>query len=194
MLTSIVLAAGSSVRMGDVNKLLLPYKNKTVVETVVEKILGSGIQDVIVVLGFESELIKINLQHLPVQFVMNVDYTKGMTTSIQQGVKNANGNGYMICLADMIKVSSSEYQLLHTFFENTLAANEDCICMPSFNSQTGNPVIFSSKHKNDILNCIEMSGCKEIVQANKKNVFLLEMPTDSILTDMDYKEDYEKLF
>ena len=39
-----------------------------------------------------------------------------------------------------------------------------------------------------------MEGCKEIVQSNKENVFVLEMSTDHVLSDIDYKEDYEELF
>ena len=51
MVTAIVLAAGLSKRMGNKNKLLLPYKNKTVIETVVENIIASGIEEVIVVVS-----------------------------------------------------------------------------------------------------------------------------------------------
>ena len=56
MLSAIVLAAGLSKRMGSANKLLLMYKNKTVIETVVENILAAGIKEVIVVTGHQSEI------------------------------------------------------------------------------------------------------------------------------------------
>src|SRR5664279_2050298 len=98
MVSAAILAAGSSARMGDVNKLLLPFHNKTIIETVTENIIASGIEEVIVVLGYEGKKIQAALQHLPVNFVNNPRYEKGMTTSIQQGIGIANGNGYMLSL------------------------------------------------------------------------------------------------
>ena len=67
MLSAIVLAAGSSERMGDQNKLLLPYKNKTVIEHVVESIYEAGLEEIIVVVGHESEKINAGLRNFPVQ-------------------------------------------------------------------------------------------------------------------------------
>jgi molybdenum cofactor cytidylyltransferase len=194
MLSAIILAAGSSVRMGDANKLLLPFKNKTVVEIVVENIIAAGIDEVIVVLGYQATQVKNVLQHLPVCFVSNADYKKGITTSIQYGVSIATGNGYMICLADMVKISSAEYKSLRDFFENKYLLNHSCICIPVFNSQKGNPVIFSSSYKEAILQCAYMDGCKKIVEENKENLFLPEMSTNNVLTDIDSKDDYENLF
>ena len=57
MLSSIVVAAGSSKRMGMINKLLLPFKGKTVLETVVENILRAGLEEVIVVTGYDEKKI-----------------------------------------------------------------------------------------------------------------------------------------
>ncbi|MEO8415371.1 MAG: nucleotidyltransferase family protein [Ginsengibacter sp.] len=193
MVSAVILAAGSSARMGAVNKLLLPFRSKTIIEIVTENIIASGIEEVIVVLGYEGRLIQAALQHLPVNFVNNSWYEKGMTTSIQQGIGIANGNGYMICLGDMLKISPAEYASLVIFFENTYSLDPACICIPACNLQKGNPVIFASGYKEAILQCAFMEGCRDIVQSNKKNLYLLEMSTDHVLSDLDYKEDYEKL-
>ena len=53
-ISAIVLAAGESKRMGS-PKMLLPFGNKTVVETVIENTMAAGIEDVMVVLGSESD-------------------------------------------------------------------------------------------------------------------------------------------
>ena len=91
MVSAIILAAGLSKRMGNTNKLLLPYKNKTVIATVTENIIAGGIEDIIIVTGFETDKIQDALKGLPVRFADNKDYEKGMTTSIQQGVAVAKG-------------------------------------------------------------------------------------------------------
>ena len=56
-ITSILLAAGISSRMGSI-KALLPWENKTLIEWQIEKIQESGIQEIIVVLGSNAEKIK----------------------------------------------------------------------------------------------------------------------------------------
>jgi len=192
MLSAIVLAAGLSKRMGQQNKLLLPYKTKTIIETTLENILASGIKDIIVVTGHEHTQVEAVVQHLPVRIIFNAQYKKGMTTSIQQGITDATGKGYMICLADMFLVTPHEYSFLHHEFENAFQQNEKCICVPKYNEDKGNPVIFSSLYRDAILKHTDMEGCKTIVQSNKENIHWIEMNSDHILQDMDYYEDYRK--
>ncbi|CAN5731646.1 hypothetical protein BH10BAC3_BH10BAC3_05890 [soil metagenome] len=193
MLTAIVLAAGMSKRMGGANKLLLPYHQSTVIRTVVENILDAGIGEVIVVVGYEAAAVKNALKNLPVIFIDNPGYETGMTGSIQQGVQQATGNGYLICLADMVLISPAEYAMMNNHFEQQILLDEKRICLPLYNNQKGNPVIFSSFYKTAILNTKEPEGCKQIVQASKENIAWVQMPTDHVLTDMDDYETYQRL-
>ncbi len=189
MVSAIVLAAGLSARMGK-NKMLLPFAGKTVIEKVVENIIASGIDDIIVVTGRDALQLHDLLQHSPVKIIYNNDFALGMTTSIQKGVYAANGDGYMICLGDMSFIISQEYKKLNDFFEEKRLVDEECICIPGYKNQKGNPVIFSSFYKNIILEHTNMEGCKEIVQANKQYVYAIEMNTNNILKDIDTFEDY----
>ena len=54
-ITGIILAAGSSSRMGSDNKLLLKYKNHTVIEEVLVNLQNSNIDDIIIVTGYEND-------------------------------------------------------------------------------------------------------------------------------------------
>ncbi|HEX8460114.1 MAG TPA: nucleotidyltransferase family protein [Segetibacter sp.] len=193
MVTAIVLAAGLSARMGEANKLLLPLGGKTVIETVVQNIIDAGIEEVIVVTGHEAEAVKKVLVNLPVQTIHNPDYAKGMTTSIQLGVSMARGSGYMICLSDMPLITPQDYALLKRIFDDQRIINQQCIAIPKFLEEKGNPVIFSSHYKSAILNHLEMEGCKEIIQSNKKNICWIEMSNENILKDMDTVSDYDKI-
>jgi molybdenum cofactor cytidylyltransferase len=193
MLSAIVLAAGSSKRMGNKNKLLLPYRNSIVIVATIENILAAGIEEVIVVTGFESEKIKASIQHLPIKITYNKDHATGMTSSIQCGVHKASGEGFMICLADMVLITSAEYALLKNDFEVQYQQNSKCICIPRYNKEKGNPVIFSSYYRQAILQHQDPEGCKEIVQSNKETIHWIDMTDDHVLQDMDHLEDYEKL-
>ncbi|RMI19354.1 MAG: hypothetical protein D6681_03025, partial [Calditrichaeota bacterium] len=51
--TAIILAAGFSRRMKGTNKLLLPFRGKTVLETTVETVLEIPFREVVVVTGHD---------------------------------------------------------------------------------------------------------------------------------------------
>ena len=193
MISAIVLAAGSSIRMQGTNKLLLPYKGKTIIASVVQNIQNAGIEDIIVVTGFEDDKINNALQNFPVRLVYNQAHKKGMTTTVQVGVAVAKGNGYMICLADMLAITSGEYKLLKNSFDNSIKKDNKCICVPVFDNQKGNPVIFSSLYREAILHHQEMDGCKQIIQFNKGHISQVIMSTDHVIRDIDFYEDYNQV-
>lgn len=193
ILSAVVLAAGLSKRMGTANKLLLPYKNSTLIRTVVQHILNSGIEEVIIVVGHEAEKVKTALFDLPVQFVLNGQFEMGMTTSIQEGVRHATGAGYMICLADMVLITAEEYVFMKNEFLRQLHHDPSVICLPRYKNEKGNPVIFSSLYRDAILMHGDMEGCKDIVQQSKAHIHWMEMTTPHILQDVDYPKDYQNV-
>lgn len=192
MMSAIVLAAGLSTRMGEVNKLLLPFKDKTVIVSVVDNIINSGFEEVIVVTGYDAEKMENLLKHLDTKIVRNEDFKKGMTSSIQKGVSIAKGDSYMICLGDMPFITNGDYLHIRTSFENNRQSNEACICVATYKNKKGNPVIFSSFYKNEILKQSNTEGCKEIILSNKQNVYNVEMNTANILKDIDTSDDYNQ--
>jgi molybdenum cofactor cytidylyltransferase len=108
-------------------------------------------------------------------------------------VRNATGDGYMICLSDMVVITSEEYSQLKKEFLQRLHEDEKCICLPRYKNEKGNPVIFSSSCREEILRHQEMEGCKAIVQQNKEHIHWIEMNSPHVLQDMDHREDYELL-
>jgi molybdenum cofactor cytidylyltransferase len=204
MIRAIVLAAGLSRRMGEENKLLLPFGGSTVLETTIGNISTAELGETVVVVGHEAGNIlpvlnKYTHRVLGVKnlcITPNLDYETGMTSSIQAGVRvpeNEDETHYMICLSDMVLIKPNEYQYLKKQFLDILKRDEKAIVLPIFNGKKGNPVIFSHFYKNDILNLTYTEGGKPIVQANPNSVYFVEMPSDSVLKDMDNKEDYERM-
>ena len=220
MVTAIVLAAGLSRRMGEENKLLLPFGKKTVLETTLDNILSSNIDVVLIVIGHEAQQVKKVLDDYLRRntgfrrkcfIVENPDFEKGMTTSIQAGVKASQNISptihnsqpstthnsqlstlnFMICLSDMPLISADEYSFLKNQFEYILKHDTQAIVQPIFKEKRGNPTIFSNFYENHILNLTDAEGCKPIVQSHKNHVYLVEMPTHSILKDIDNTEDYK---
>lgn len=193
MLSAILLAAGSSRRMGPSNKLLLPWQGKTILSATAENLLTAGIGEVIVVTGHQSTETAAAVSTLPVRIIRNPHHERGMTGSIQTGIGVARGDGYMICLADMVAITPQEYALLATAFEQQYRKDPHCIILPEFEGQKGNPVIFSSQYRDALLRHPEKEGCKSLVRSHPDHHLYIPMTTNHILADIDFPEDYQAM-
>jgi len=193
MLSAILLAAGSSRRMGTTNKLLLPWQNQPIVAVTAANLLAAGFDEVIVVTGHQAAEVTAALNHLPLRLVHNPHFEEGMTGSIQTGITQARGKGYMICLADMFLITPAEYILLKKAWSQQFAIDNHCIGIPEYRGEKGNPVILPCILRSEILSHEEKEGCKEIVRNNSQHQFLISMPTDHILRDLDTTEEYTSL-
>ncbi|WP_431215038.1 nucleotidyltransferase family protein [Puia sp. P3] len=193
MLTAILLAAGTSRRMGDDNKLLLPWKDRTIVAATAANLLAAGIGEIIVVTGYEAPKITGALEDLPLRFIHNPAYSEGMTSSIRAGVCDANGDGFMICLADMVLISPAEYAQLAAAWEKAHALDSHCIGIPEYQGEKGNPVILPATLRKQILSHPEKEGCRQLVRHYQAHHLLIPMPHDHILRDIDRPEDYTLL-
>jgi len=192
MINIILLAAGESRRMGAQNKLLLPFGDQPLIAHMIDQLLPLEDVKIIVVLGHEAQEVKAVLKNRKVTFVMNPNYQKGMTTSIQAGVQvsDSNTKGYMICLSDLPLIRTTDYQKIIKQFQIAYNQNKSAIAIPFYKKQKGNPIIFSSKYKAVILKHKDMEGCKTIVQRNVVEWTKVEMDNHHILRDMDTPEDY----
>jgi molybdenum cofactor cytidylyltransferase len=193
MLTAIVLAAGMSRRMEGENKLLLSFGDKTMLETTLDQILASGVGEAVVVTGHEAGRVQEVLKNQPVKIAFNPDFSTGMTTSIQAGIRAASSEtqGFMICLSDMPLIDSAIYrQLAEVFFEK-IKTEQRVIVQPVFENTPGNPVIFSAVFRNEILALEHPEGCKPVVQANREFVVRVPVSSDSILRDADTLADFQ---
>lgn len=194
MLTIILLAAGASHRMGS-NKLLLPFKGQTILETTLGQLEAAGVGDIIVVTGHEASRLQPLLQGRPCRVVLNPNYKNGMTTSIQTGIAGAisDTTGFMICLADMPLVTAVEYQRLAKTFAQQILHDPATIIQPQYQGRRGNPVLFSAGYRDELLALDFPDGAKPVVRANPHHLSMVDMSTDSVLLDADTPEAYQLL-
>ena len=118
-----------------------------------------------------------------------------MTTSIKFGVKEVSpdSDGFLISLADMPFINTSEInKLIHAYVQNRIKEKR-LIVVPVFQGQRGNPVLFSSEFRNDILEHKKKTGCKGVITNYSESVKEIEMDDDNMLLDVDTLEDYQRL-
>ena len=77
MISAILLAAGQSKRILKENKLVKIYKGKPLINHILESLIKSKIQKIIIVLGYEGNKVKkTTLKSKKIIFVVNKNYKK----------------------------------------------------------------------------------------------------------------------
>jgi molybdenum cofactor cytidylyltransferase len=193
MVSAVVLAAGLSTRMGR-NKLLLRYKDKALVARVVDALLASKIDEVIVVLGYETEKVRAELQGKPVRLVHNPDYKEGLSTSVRIGVDavSRKADAIMICLGDQPLLEPADVNRIVAAFADAKKVNKS-IVVPFFEGERGNPVILDASLRVAILGIVGDVGCKGVIKRYPEKVYPIEMENDHVVRDVDDVKAYEQL-
>jgi molybdenum cofactor cytidylyltransferase len=187
--TLILLAAGSSTRLGGENKLLHPFGNLSVVEHSVAAAMGAGLGEVIVVTGAEAERLRSVLADYAVRFVHNPDYEEGMGTSLREGVRAAAAGGIGICLADMPFIRTGTIAELG----NKLAKHSNSIVVPVSMGRRGHPVFFSERFRPALLELSGDEGARRVLGRYPDDVIEVKTEDRGVLQDLDTPEDIDLL-
>jgi molybdenum cofactor cytidylyltransferase len=137
---AVLLAAGASQRFGANNKLLANIWSKPLIRWVAEEIVSSG-TEVVVVTGCDHLLIEKALADLPLRFAHNLNWSRGMGSSIAAGVMTLGSQalGAFIVPGDMPFLTS--------------ALLKDLMC--AFNESRGTsivyPITLTGEQRNPVL-------------------------------------------
>ena len=130
-ISTIITAAGKNSRMRKdqisrnielKNKLILPFKDKTVIETTIDNALSSNVDECIVVLGhYSDEILEAiyNNYKDSVKFIVNNPVDVGLSISLYNGLSNINSD-YALCItADQPTVSTETFNKMIDVSQNS---------------------------------------------------------------------------
>ncbi len=187
MLNAIIMASGFSNRMG-ANKLLLTYKDKTLIENILDKIVQCGFYDIILVAQDKKILDMGNSRGI--KCVYNEKAELGQSESIKLGVVNSKeAEGYAFFTGDqpLMDIRTIKF-LMDCFYEA-----KDSIIVPISNEKRGTPVIFPNRFKTELLGLKGDTGGKQIIARHIDESKFIEINSELLLFDIDTQEDYKKL-
>jgi len=191
MISAILLAAGQSKRMNGDNKLVKKIRDIPLIKHSVNNILASSIDELIIVLGYQKEIIeKLIDKNEKIKFVFNKDFESGMASSIKTGLNNLSKKteAFFICLGDMPMVSHDIYNQL------IKSKNNKEIIVPTYKGQQGNPVLFNKSMKEKILDITGDAGAKKIFELNKDKILNLEINDQSITKGFDTQDNFNSFY
>ena len=185
MISAIVLAAGTSSRMGS-PKPLLTLGGRPLLERVLETVRDAAVDDIVVVLGHEADRVRDGVSFDGTHTVVNPAYIEGMSTSLQAGVRAADprSDGFLIVLGDQPFVQSAT---INTLIERRNGSQAK-ILIPTYGGARGNPVLLDRSLSEDVQSITGDQGCRAIFGHHTRGI--LEVPVDDpgILVDLDTPE------
>ena len=182
----ILLAAGQSKRFGNKNKLLAIINGKPIISHILDTLVEIyDPSELIVIIGHEHKIIKNFIFNKDIKIVENINYKKGIGTSIALGINNLDTeiNGVMIIPADMPYINSKDLINLEKKF---IEHNCEKVVMPVHNSQIGNPAILPRNYFNTLKNLKDDFGAKSLIR--KKDIITLKTEFGTIF-DIDTQEE-----
>jgi len=189
MITAILLAAGQSKRLKDENKLTKLFKGKPLINHILYSLIKSKVNKIIIVLGFEHLKIKTKLlKNKKINFVINKNYKKGMSSSIKTGLKKLpkNSKGFLIVLGDMPNITKTTINKICL----SIIRSDKEIILPKFKNKTGNPIGFKYSMIKNIYKIKGDRGAKNIIKKNNKKIKFLNINSKSILINLNTKRNF----
>ncbi len=188
----VVLAAGSSTRMGGTNKLLEPVDDNPMVATVVRAALASRADEVLVVTGEDRERVEACLSGLPVRLAWNPDHGQGLSTSLNAGVSvlPSGARAVAVCLGDMPLVRPGHIDTLIRAF---LTDSAGSIFVPTWQGERGNPVLWTVDLLPEVGTLTGDVGAKVLMSRHPTKVREVPVDAPGVLTDVDTPEALREL-
>jgi molybdenum cofactor cytidylyltransferase len=186
---AIILAAGSSSRMGQ-SKQLLPVNGQPLLMRTVKAVLAADLSSTIVVLGSNEERHRKLLQHLPVEAVFNPDWENGIGSSLKAGLehalhKDAALDGVVILVCDQPLLSGKNISNLLATYTKTGKP----VIASRYAGVPGVPAFFSKSYFDQLKRVADQEGAKKIILQNPADVAEVEFLGGEV--DLDTMKEYQ---
>ena len=185
---AILLAAGQSRRMGAF-KPLLPFGNKTVIESCIDYLRLGGAETLVAVLGHRADEVRDVIKNASI--AINPDPNSEMGASIAAGIRAMNDNAkcVLIALVDHPAVPASVVTNLIAEWHNGAR-----IVIPTWQDRGGHPVLIDLNFREELLSLDQTGGLRELLKTHQSEVKRLPVDSPFVARDMDTWDDYVALY
>jgi molybdenum cofactor cytidylyltransferase len=186
---AVVLAGGMSRRMG-VPKQLLRLGGKSLLERTLANIRGSGVDEIVLVLGAAADEVRRQVTTDGMRVVVNPDFQQGMGTSLRAGLAtvSASMQAALIVLADQPFVLSPTLDQMIAYRQQYAPQ----ILIPLYRGFRGNPVLLDRLVFPELMHLTGDVGCRAIFGSHTESIHKLAVDDVGILLDIDSAEDWER--
>jgi molybdenum cofactor cytidylyltransferase len=186
---AVVLAAGSSTRLGQ-PKQLAPIAGRPALAYTLDALRSSRVDRIVLVLGHNADEIAAALDLTGISIVRNEAYAEGQSTSVRAGI-NALGDDVVAALmvvGDQPLLSPAVIDAIVRVHEQTGGP----FIVPVYEGEWGNPVLLARATWPLLENLKGDTGARPILRKHMDMV--LEVPVPGpLLDDIDTPDDYIRI-
>lgn len=190
VISGVILAAGSSSRLGR-PKQLLDLFGEPLLRHTVRNAISSHLDDVVVVLGHEASKITSAIGEWGQRVVINPNYLEGQSTSLLLGLSAINplSRAVVFLLGDQPQVTPDIIDALIDAFRETGAP----IVMPTYGGVPANPVLFSDEMFPKLAKITGDEGARPIIKKHRDRVAHVRVSDGAPPQDVDTEDEYQTL-
>jgi molybdenum cofactor cytidylyltransferase len=183
----IILAAGSSSRLGQ-SKQLLEIGGMPLLTRAATVALESTIGPVVVVLGANEMAHREAAAHLPVEIISNPRWETGMGSSLKAGLiqvlkQSPDTVAVIVMVCDQPLLTSGHLKALSETHQRT-----GKLAVSGYSGSIGVPALFSRGLFPEILAMPDGQGAKKILQQHPDEIVIVNFPEGAV--DIDTQEDH----
>ena len=187
VIVALVLAAGSSRRMGR-PKQLLELGGRPLIRRAVEQAAASRVERVLVVVGPQRAAIERALAGTGARLVDNPDHLSGLASSLRAGLRALDDDveAVVVLLGDQPFQGSEVIDRLIEAYRSGGCP----IVAPLYAGQRGNPVLFDRSVFPELERQQGDQGGRRVLEADPSRVATVAFDSDEPQRDLDTWDDY----
>jgi len=180
----VLLAAGTSDRYGDRNKLLATHDGAPLVRAAARTLLAAPVDPVVVVVGHDADRVSAALDGLDLELVHNDAYATGQASSVRAGVHAVRdrADAAVVALGDMPFVAPETVARL----VDAYAAGAGDALAAAHDGRRGNPVCFDRRFFDALTDVTGDVGGRSILLENGT---LVDTDDPGVRRDVDQSSD-----
>lgn len=187
----VLLAAGTSSRYGDRNKLLEQFDGESLVRRTAISLAAASLDGVIAVVGHQSSAVRDAIDDTVAAVRVNDNFESGQGTSVETGIGVAcerDADAVVVALGDMPTVRTATVERLVDGYERGVGT----ALAAAYERQRGNPVLFDSRHFDALSNVDGDVGGREVL-LSATDAALVATDDPGVVHDVDRRPDLDEL-
>ncbi|MGC2300841.1 MAG: nucleotidyltransferase family protein [Acidobacteriaceae bacterium] len=185
---AVLLAAGASTRLGQ-PKQLVRVDGESLLRRTARLAIEAGCSPTLVVLGFDAEPMRGELDGLAVDVVVNQNWQEGMGASLRAGMEalrtvDPQPQAALILVCDQPRLTASHLNTLLTRHKTISTTSDIAITASIYARRAGVPAIFAAKLFPDLRSSQGDRGAKDLIHAHAAQVLGVPWPNGEIDIDL----------
>ena len=190
-LSSLILAAGFSSRMGNF-KPLMSFRGKTLIENTIDSVLSGGAQTAVVVTGFKSEQLGDFLKQRYGDQILLVKNQRFEETDMMKSMKTGCHalppcDAFFLLPGDMPVICPSTFEKLI----KARSPDIPSVVIPTLNGYRKHPPLIDGRLITDILSFQGNGGLRQLWRQREELIHTVPVDDEGVTIDLDTRQDYQ---